>query len=155
MWIHIPILSRLVTRFNSKPYQGDPEAIQIADMVFPTTNVDELLKQTYLWKAYEADPGATGWVEATVVPDKHRYWLLGYKAKRTNGATLTTNRMGVETNLSVNMGFEPYTATDDEVALLPFPVPLEQGWKPVFYVNAYNAGDELTVWLYIIDEATH
>jgi len=115
-YISVPIIRRLINRFDLQEYPIDPnEAFLLQEVVMPVTQIDELLKQTYTTDvAKDLSAVAGTFVAYNTVPGGKR-WKLKHGARSvTTAATRVVVVIGgVQQYLSVAGTTEALVETKD------------------------------------------
>lgn len=150
----VAIRSRLVSRFNLQEYPADPnQMLALESRITPVTQVDELLRDYRIEENYNADPGATGWFYGTAVPNGKRWTIYHFYITRSNGATLTTSHLRHKCAAnSLETLITNWAAASEHSEFMTLPIVLNEDDQLRFYVAAYNAGDEVTLYLEIAEE---
>lgn len=143
LWSSVPIIGRLVARFNLDDHATESDAMLLPRTIQPTTNVDELLAENSIETSGTVDPGATGQFSIYTVPLGRKAVLhVARVAKIGGGGTIVFTQLSIYDGVT-NMVLLGQAAAIDIQYTLPHAVPMEEGWSVQVNVSAYTAGDDL------------
>lgn len=150
----LDLINRLVNRYKLTFTPENPTfRVPFADIILPVTQYDDLARTPTPNSGSGVDPGGTGWYTFVTVSAGQSWRLHSYHLERTNGATLTFNKLAVS-NGTITVPIVFGNAAAEIGGTLPHPLVIPENWLIRAYANAYNAGDQFG-WelLYDVEES--